>query len=160
MSKSLKIYLLDFVKDIATKHQLINLLLNGKIINSINNNDKILLENKFNSNKKLQRILNETLVSSSIGMLLINPEILVSWRNIKRQLIACLKICESSKNKNVCLTQCRIDDTSRKIKFLKDNIKYCSKKSKPDSCRDKILKSIKILEDKNTELKSRKNKLL
>jgi len=142
LTPSSRIQLFEFIKN-ADKYQLMSLMLDGKI-RKIDKQSRDILEDRFNTSKIAQIIIQEGRTASIMG-LIFNPVLWAIWRLITAEGDEVKKRCSSgpfdiSKDRYKCMDNAHYWLLRKKVDFFKKSLNLeCPKHKNPDKCKKKAL---------------------
>jgi hypothetical protein len=169
LPKDAKLQLLNFIQNEATKHQLMVLLMDGKI-DKIDENKKVIIEQKFNKFEK--EVLDEQILSFILGSVMpafvligvtnavIALLILLGFKaaivGLARKFSSTYKYCKNTEKKTIARQHCelnvKIELAKQTISILRQARGKCNSSKNPQKCVDKIDKSTLKLQTKIQEL--------
>jgi len=153
ISKAAKLQLLDFIQSEATDHQIMALLLDGKVV-KLDEQAEQVVEDRFNNSK-----LSEGIAGGIFAIAALQPAWPV-WRGILAATSKANRKCgvlRITNQRDVCMAKVRLDETGKKIKLLGGLLKQCSKSGNPKNCKSRIETNIAKL---NKKLYNQKAKLI
>jgi len=133
MSKAAKLQLLNFIQSEATDHQIMALLLDGKVV-KLDEQAEQIVEDRFEVSK-----LNEFGI---IMAALLAAAMLGSMKLYRRLLSQAARACSGVPNKSVCMSKFKVKALVAKQKYLKGQAPKCNQTKDPEKCRERFAAGI------------------
>lgn len=168
LTKESKKQLLNFIQHEACDHQIMALMLDGKIA-KLDEQSKQIVEERFSNKYGNLNEVNVRALQSKMGTALkyglagiagfmtpigfgvpLGMAVLYLYR---RQNDACRKKCSNEADSKVCYNKCSIDVANKIIATLKSELGKCGKTKKPEKCKKRITAEINKWEKKIQKLR-------
>ncbi len=138
MSKATKLQLLNFVQNEATDHQIMALMLDGKVV-KLDEQAEQVVEDRFKVSK-----LNELafIVLAGLWATAIAGAIRVYNRFLSQAARACLKVPD----KDVCMSKFKVKALVAKRNYLKGQVSKCKQTKDPEECQRRFAAGVSKIE--------------
>lgn len=159
LTKESKKQLLNFIQHEACDHQIMALMLDGKIA-KLDEQSKQIVEERF-SNKFNEEVLQERVWKNVLG-LVFAPTLWALWRGLEFSFSTAARKCGAigiTIQRDVCMAQARLNMWQKRLQILQKAAGDCSKANNPGKCKDRASKQINKAKDQVAKYSNRLNKL-